>query len=185
VQPFDKIKIAGAWEVKIKIGNQYHLQIIAAPETKQFIDVENKNGQLHLRRVKHAKHFWSNDQCLAEITLPKLNSIYLLGASDVVFDGFQSENFVIVAIGASVVYGKNNVFKNLNLKSSGASKFDLLNSKVKNADVKITGASIIKLNMTGGTLIGKVAGASEILYTGSIYKQDISVFGPSLVKPLN
>ncbi|EKE01428.1 MAG: hypothetical protein ACD_21C00133G0001 [uncultured bacterium] len=206
INPFDKLKIAGAWRVKIKRGDQYHVQVTAAPEIKQFLYVKSKNGVLHLQIINHPEHAWSNIHCTAEITTPKLNSISLSGAANVAFDGFQSESFVVEATGASAVYGKNNIFndlglkgtgaskfeltdtdvvKSLNLEGTGASRFNLFKAKVKDANVKISGASRVELNMTGGALTGELSGASKIIYTGTISKYAVNTFGSSSVSSVN
>lgn len=101
------------------------------------------------------------------------------GASKI---NMESDNFADLDVdlsGSSYLDAKGSKITNLSLDAEGASDVDLGESQVVNAKVDLSGASKLKINMTGGNLMGKAEGASDVVYSGSVNSQEISTSGGS------
>jgi len=176
IQPtFTQINIKGDWTVRIIRGDQYSVKIIA-PGEKNSVQTQYTDNTLHLISSTEDNH-------IAQITLPKLIALRTAGKTHVIFSNFHVDTLTINAAGSTHLQGNDNVINQLNLSLAGDSHADLQHSSVINADVNAMGTTTIQLNMKGGDLMGKTAGLFSVTYTGTIRNQMIHSFGTSSIKP--
>lgn len=199
VRDFNSLVIKGSWDVKIKRGDQYEVNLNIPPKWMKKVQVAKNAKTLYLLFDKDSRE---RVHLSAEITMPTLKKIKSVGGNTIDFSGIDTSVLAIETAGASDIQGKDNQIANLwivtlgateitldkstignvNIKTSGASQIDLNNSVVTNAQVNLQGTSEVQLNMLGGKLTGQVAGMSSIVYRGKVSEQTIKTAGMSRVE---
>ena len=179
---FDSISVSGAWELDIKQGDDWHVQLTYPKNISQYLEIEVDNGKLHLglEGVKSGKG--KKDLHLeAKITMPALKTFDVAGAGNFKFKGFSGDKLSMTLAGAANIEGEEGRFANLDLQASGAGRVDLKEVKVHDANINLAGAGDVELTMDGGVLAGTVAGVGSIRYYGTIADNRVNVFGIGVV----
>ena len=163
---FTKINAGDAHHVTITRGSEFSIK--ASGCSADLNDLELTLESNHILNIKY-KNF-RNDRYRVDftITMPRLVSVNLSGASKGVINGFQGQNSVIRTV------------------ISGASECSVSGTGI-NASFDISGAS--KLYLSGNTenLYGTISGVSELRsYDVAATEVDVSVSGSSTayVRPL-
>lgn len=136
---FDKVRVGGAFVVKIEQGNEFKVTADGREEDLDEVEAKVSDGVLKIENRKKAKLFGNNKRVGITITMPKLESVDLSGATLTKITGFTNSN-------------------DLKVEISGASK-TLINVNVKELKLDVSGASKVELHGRANTLEADLSGA--------------------------
>jgi len=177
---FEHIKLNGIGQAYILQDNTASIKSNANPNA---IMVSQFGDELTLSAPD--SHFFQHKSIAVTIKTPSLKSLHVNGATDIQLKNFHEKKLNINLAGASSLSAVNNHIDHLHIKAAGASNINFLRSFVKNAYINFAGASHIRLNMTGGVLIGHLAGFSDIEYQGHVQKIEIEKAGLANISKIN
>jgi hypothetical protein len=139
VTNFQKIRVGGAFVVRVQKGDAFKVVADGREEDIDDIEVKVEDGTLQIENRKRIKLLGNIKRVGLTITLPSLQAIDLSGATLTKITGFDNLNELKVDIsGASKTLIDINAQK-LNLDVSGASKVELRGS-VNNLEADLAGA---------------------------------------------
>jgi hypothetical protein len=176
---FDGVAASGQWDLTIERGEAWRVAVEVPTEVVEDLRVEVDGDELSLgfERV-----WWFGDDngrnlLRATVTLPALESVVLSGASQLSFSGFAGERLAVTSSGASRIEGLASRFDALELTMSGAGSADLDDVSATNAEVAVSGAANVRLRMSGGRLTGRMSGAGNLVYLGTVSEQSVVASG--------
>ena len=166
INDFTKINVGDAHQVTITKGDEFSIK--ASGCTDDLDDLEVTLESNHILNIKYKNY--RNDRYRVDftITMPRLVSLNLSGASKGFISGFGGQNTVLRTV------------------VSGASECSVSGTGIT-ASFDISGASKVYLSGNTESLYGTISGASELRsYDVSATEVDISVSGSSTayVRPL-
>lgn len=184
-------------------GAEPSLKIIAQKNLQVEVKTEVNNGVLRLYTEK-LFHFSTDEDIIAEISIPQLKLLTITGAGDANVDGnVNGEVFELKVSGAGDVVLQSINANKFIAKLSGAGDVAVRSGMVNEADLRITGMGDIKAyglqannasaSITGAgdiqitalnTLNASITGAGDIKYKGKP-AVSTSITGPGSVKPAN
>ncbi len=186
---FNELEISGLFDLYIKQGNGYEVELIGPASEKEKYKVVRMGNTLVIdysdeKRFRLRKNPLRFEEMKINITMPEVDKINLKGAGKVFVNGFTEDNLKIKVLGAIKVKADVNA-RNLALylsgaselslsgegtkmdaKIIGASKFDGYDFKVKDALVEASGASKAKVYVIGRLEIDEGL-ASKVSYKGN------------------
>ena len=180
VKKFDKITVAGSWSVRISQGTEYSVKV-QAPAELVAKSCTLENGELIIN--KYDGDITPTPRI--EITMPTLESIHVLGASEIHVSNFNAEKrpFALTVEGATSFRADNSTFANLDIACQGASSIVFRSCLITAAVVNVSGASNVELErMDGGELSGSLNGVASLRYSGNISANKIKTTGLAVVK---
>jgi len=166
IADFTKINMGDAHVVTITKGDQFSIK--ASGCTDDLDDLELTLESNHILNIKYKNSRNHRYRVDFTITMPRLVSLNLSGASQGFISGFGGQNTVIRTV------------------VSGASECSVSGTGI-NASVDISGASKVYLSGNTESLYGTISGASELRsYDVSATEVDITISGSSTayVRPL-
>lgn len=186
VTDFDRVAVSGQWEVTIERGDTWRVAVEAPMELLEYLRVERDGDELDLG-LEGGRWFgggWGrNSNALeATITMPALEGLETSGASTLSFSGFDGRELSIVSSGASELRASTSRYDDLRLVMSGAGSAMLDELTATNADVTVSGAADVRLRMAGGRLTGRLSGASDLEYFGTVNEQSLSQSGAGSIR---
>lgn len=174
---FQHIEIVGGWKIVLTQSETYSIRVHMPQYLEEMTTIRTNNGTLLLSIRPETQFNVEAYPATAEISLPQLTGIQSRGGSKLDISGFATDSLRIRSDGATSIRGDDNTVTSLFLNTTGASDINFKNSKITNADVQITGAGSIRLTMAGGRLTGSVAGASSVVYYGTVSQENIKTGG--------
>ena len=182
---FDGVSIAGQWQVTIERGDAWRVSVEVPGEYADQVRVERNGDVLNLAypfrfggfsrggfgRVDRQRPFQ------ATITMPALETLGLLGASQLSFSGFEGSALSLNVSGAIDLTGAASRFDALTLYLSGAGSVNLADVPVTDANVDISGATSVTLRMAGGRLSGDLSGTANLEYYGTVSEERVEKSG--------
>jgi len=166
ITDFSKINVGDAHHVTITKGDEYSIK--ASGCSDDLNDLELTLESNHVLNIKYKNFRNGRNRVDFAITMPRLVSVNLSGASKGFITGFGGQNSVIRTV------------------VSGASECSVSGTGI-NASFDVSGASTVYLSGNTESLYGTISGASELhSYDVSATEVDITVSGSSTayVKPL-
>lgn len=140
---FTEIHTHGSFNVEITDGANTSVSVEAQQNLQQYIEVENNNGELHIRNKK-GYDIQSDRDIIVYVTAPSLKGIYLQGSGNVNSTNQLkgSERFEIKSSGSGNV---NVDVETSSLKASIAGSGNItLKGKTSNLEGSISGSGNIK-----------------------------------------
>lgn len=184
-QDFDRVGISGQWEVTLERGDAWRVAVEVPVELLEYLRVERDGDVLELGlEGGWVRGGWgrNRDALKATITMPSLEGLELSGASSLSFSGFEGRELSIVSSGASELRANASRYDDLRLVLSGAGAAQLGDLTATNADVTVSGAADVVLRMGGGRLTGRLSGASDLDYFGTVSEQNVSQSGAGSIR---
>jgi hypothetical protein len=183
---FDRVGVSGQWQVTIERGDTWRVAVDAPVELLEYVRVEHVGDELRLGLDggwQFGGGWGRNSNALeATITMPALSRLETSGASTLSFSGFEGRELSIVSSGASELRANTSRYDDLRLVMSGAGSAMLGDLTATNADVTVSGAAEVRLRMAGGTLSGRLSGASDLEYSGTVSAQTLSQSGAGSIR---
>ncbi len=177
---FEELEFLQSWNVNIIYGDQYKIVVTASESIINKLHIKQAGNRVHFSMDSHIDTSVSNYSIFAEITMPDIRKIQVKGAADISLDGFNLESLELINSGAGQIDAQNMEIENLILDADGATYMDFSSIDIKNCRMEIDGVGNISLNMNGGELSGYIRGAANVMYKGSVSKEDVKVSGVSV-----
>lgn len=183
VDDYDKIGVAGSFNVKLYKGNEGTITIKADENLLEYIITEVENGDL---KIKFKKGYTINSRKTIEITVPfeDIEAISLAGSGDVFStDVIKSPELKLSLAGSgnlnlnvdtndldSSIAGSGNIKLNGETKEfscniAGSGNLNGSDLKASVAKAKIAGSGNIKINAVN-EIHAKIAGSGNVIYSG-------------------
>ena len=119
---FQTIHLSAQWDVKIRPGQQFKVQIVNA-DTSLRPKFENIKGTLYLKLDSASGNHSRGIH--ARIIAPSLRHIVSTGESSVNIEGFTTDSLNVTIDDGCTFTGKANNFKFLSFKSTGDARIEL------------------------------------------------------------
>lgn len=186
---FDGIEISGKFDVRIRNGNDYSVEVLGPERSKEKYDISQSGSTLIIDFEGKRNFDWKlRDLKIEEvqiiITMPDIEKIEATGIGSIRFDEFTGDDMDIDLRGPVKLRGEVTAH-NITINLSGSSEADLsgsannlnarvelasrlraYNLEVQDAFVETSGASTAKINVRG-TLEMEEGISSEINYRGN------------------
>lgn len=172
VNEFNKMKIEGAFDVKVKCGYKSSLKIIAEENLMPLIKTEVYNNTLF---ICSQKNILPKKKLEIEITVKDLNEISCSGANKVLVENIKTDNFIINLSGADYVKLKGEV-DDFKAKISGAGSLDARELKAGNVYVSVSGTANANV-YASNFLDASISGVGNISYYGNPEKIKSNISG--------
>jgi phage shock protein PspC (stress-responsive transcriptional regulator) len=191
---FDEVEISGKFDVRIKNGHDYNVELIGPENEKSKYKIYVSGSTLVIDyQSKNIK--WGNNLNIEDmrinITMPSLQKLEATGMGSIRFDNFHQDDMEIESRGPVDIRGEISTRKlsinltgkselelsgnadNLDAQLELASKLRAYSLNVQDAIVEVTGGSTAKVNVAGNLEIEEGV-ASEVDYRGSpnVVKRD-------------
>ncbi len=161
IRDFQKIKVGGTFDVKVKQGTEYKLEVAARNERDlNDLDIEKSGDALSI--AFENRFFKDREKVVVYITMPNIEGLDISGASKIQVYRFKNMDDLDVEISGASKAAIDIEANNLTINDSGASKLSI-RGEVKNLDIDISGASKIEaenLNITHAKV--NASGASDV-----------------------
>ena len=186
---FDGVSVSGQWQVTIERGDAWRVSVEVPAEVADQVRVERSGDTLNLTYAFRFGGFGGGFSrggfggvdrprpFQATITMPALETLGFVGASQVSFSGFEGSALSLHVSGAVDLTGAASRFDTLTLYLSGAGSVDLADVPVTDANVDISGAPSVTLRMAGGRLSGDLSGTANLEYYGTVSAERIDRAG--------
>lgn len=183
VSDFDRIDVAGVYEIDVTVGGDYSVEVSGAPSEMERLDVSVENGKLILDqdRFKKNKRRWRNMGLTAVISAPSLASIDIAGVADATIRGVDSEAFDIDLSGVGDLNVSGSCGR-LNADVSGVGDLDASELECRIVNVEVSGigeaqvyaSEAVEASVNGiGSIV--VHGSPESVEKNSTFLANISV----------
>ena len=166
VSAFDQIALFGPVNLKIKQGEVQDVSVLAEPEIFEYVSYEVNDGRLEIGIKENISCFFTEVGVVIEITVPDLEALFVVGASEVSSIGdLELDDLRIDATGLAVLDLSGTV-DNLVLDASGEMQlrgFDLVSQEVR---ITVSGRANVEITCED-TLTITVLGSATIKYKGT------------------
>ena len=153
-------------------GGADHEAVVVGPQSLlSALDIAIDEGTL---TASVRSGFRGGGRLTLRATAPTLAALRFAGASDASIAGIDSESLAIELLGASELRVEDSTIGALTLRSQGAADIDLSGALVTDAHLDMSGASDLTLTMNGGVLAGRVSGAGDVTYGGSVSSVELT-----------
>jgi hypothetical protein len=173
---FKGVEVGGIFEVEIRAGKDFSVQVEADDNLIQYVRTEVRGGVL---RIETTKRISSQTPLRIVVSAPDIEMVDVSGVSKVSVTGISNPALRLETSGASKVSisGETAVFT---VGVSGASRIDADGLKTKDATIKASGASHVNV-AASERLVANASGASKIGYTGSPARVEEDTSGASKI----
>lgn len=122
IENFEKLDFSANWDVNIKQGNEYRVELDTEENDTFKSKLQNIDGTLYFTVVnsnekKHKRSIQAN------ITMPSLKAIKAAQGTIIHLENFQSDSLSVIMESGGVFTGDNNHFKYISFKASGDTLF--------------------------------------------------------------
>lgn len=165
---FNAITIAGVYELDVRVGSDFSVELSGPAYEMDRVDASVKNGALVLdqrKRMKGEKKHHHRDGVEAVITMPSLTAVKISGVVDGHISDVDADNFTvkISGVGDLVIDGECGA---LDANLSGVGDLDARNLECSAADVKVSGVGSAVV-FASDEVDAKVSGMGDIDVYGS------------------
>ena len=178
VPSFKAVKVGGASNVEIKVGEEQSVEIETDDNLLEFTKTYVKNDTLNIER---RGNIWTSSPLRIRITVPHLTRLNLSGASKADVKGVRADKFELDLSGASKVNIEGEAATFIG-DMNGASTLNADNFKTVKAVVEASGASKADI-FVSEDLNADASGASKIYYAGNPKTVRKDESGASKVSP--
>jgi len=202
VSNYDKIGIAGSFDVKLFKGKEGEITIKADENLMEYIITEVKNGDLKIK-TKKGYNIKGSKTIIIKVPFNDISAVSLAGSGDIYSDDIIDSHDLKLSIAGSGNLDLNVSTKNLissiagsgnmNLKGdskeftcsiAGSGNINSYNMKAAIAIVKIAGSGNAKVHATK-EIHANTAGSGDIYYSGNPSIEKTSSVGSGSIKKKN
>jgi hypothetical protein len=183
-QPFDAIKLAGAFKVTAQVTHQTHTENVVVTANNNllpYIKVYVKNKTLYISKGDDWE-FHPFKKIKIMVNVDNLESIETNGSSDIHINNIRANDFAAEINGSGNVVLQGNV-KKLATKIHGSGKIDAKNLIAEKAKVSIFGSGHIIANATQKIGIN-IQGSGTVEYYGTPREIEQSFGGSGKIKAM-
>lgn len=195
VGAFDKVEMAGAYDVKLVSGSTPGVTATGGASLLDETEVIVENGELKIRPKKHGGFHWNGNGAKAvfTVTTPTLRALALAGAGDASIDKVSGDfeatlagagNLKMAAVDAGnlklAIAGSGDISgvgkaNNVDLSIAGSGDVDIQGLAAQTADISIAGAGDVRANVAGTAKVS-ILGSGDVDISGGA-KCDVSKMG--------
>ena len=161
VTGFKAIETEGAFDVEATCQKPESFEIEADDNILPLIQIEVRNGVLHLTAQKS---YNSRQGVIVRLNVPNLDSVSATGVGKFRIQGLKNDNFEVHTTGASNVVASGET-KNIEIHTTGAGSVDTHSLHAQKANVSSTGAAKVDV-YASEQLDASVSGVGRITYSG-------------------
>jgi hypothetical protein len=172
VKDFNRIKASGSFDVLVKVGEDYSLEITFDDNLIDIITTEVRGSTLYL---DSEESFSSRRSCKINITLPELNLVKLSGSGDIDVVNLNSNKFEYIVSGSGDLSASGKV-DDLEVRVSGSGDIDTKELIAQNVYVIISGSGDVRVHAEE-SFEGRISGSGDIDYYGNPENVSTSVSG--------
>ena len=184
VSDYDKIGVAGSFNVKLYKGNEGTISIKADENLMEYIITKVKNGNLEIK-PKKGYNIRSRKTIEITVSFKYLEAVSLAGSGDIYTSDFIKSSKLKLSLAGSgnldlnvdtgdldsSIAGSGNIKLNGETKEfscniAGSGNLNGLNLKASIANAKIAGSGNIKINAVN-EIHAKIAGSGNVIYSGN------------------
>ncbi len=138
---FDQIKVSGVYEIDVRVGSDFSVQLSGPADEMERVEATVKNGELNLG---HKKRNWksrhdNNDHGVeAVITMPSLTGLRVSGVVDGEVEGVDVDRFKISLSGVGDIRIAGEC-GDLDANVSGVGDLDARDLECREVDVSVSG----------------------------------------------
>lgn len=175
LRDFDRIEIAGVYELDVAVGADYSVEISGPQAQLDRVEAMVENGELILDmrdRERGEKKRRDHDSLAARVTLPALTGVDVSGVVDADIEGVDAEEFAadISGVGEMEIRGSCGRFK---AAVSGVGDLDAEELQCKDVAVDVSGIGEASV-FASESVDASVSGMGEISIYGSPARVDKS-----------
>lgn len=178
---FDRILVLSPYDVDIVQGAEFHVEVTVDRKYEDAVAVWVDDSALIVGVGEGPYNFSTLE---ARITVPKLESIEILGAGNATLSGFSQHELAVRIVGTGRVAGESLWVDELDLKVIGTGGVDFGDiGPLQHADVGLDGVNESTLNMADRSMIkGMLIGITRLKYWGNDVRLDVTKIGFSQTK---
>jgi hypothetical protein len=173
---FDGVSVEGVFELEIRVGKDFSVEVEADDNLLQYIKTEVDGGILNIETTEGVK---SSNPIRIRVTSPEINTLRASGASKVSLAGVNNSSLDVESSGASKITMEGETSE-VRIEASGASSVDAEALKAASASVDSSGASKVSV-FAIERLVSDASGASKIAYSGNPASVEKNTSGSSRV----
>ena len=156
---FSSVKITGAYDMVFTQGDSALVEVEAAENIHEYLDVKVDDGTL----ILSTKEKVNVDKVKAYVTNPALAGLGINGAGDVDIEGpVKTDDFAIEINGAGDVSVGKLSCKDMTVKINGAGDLDIKDVDCNDISIKINGAGDATLSGKAVNVEASINGVGEI-----------------------
>lgn len=135
---FDKIDVAGVYEINVAVGGGFSVAVSGAPSQIDNAEIAVKNGVLELGQETAGARSWRGFGLTATISMPSLVEIDIAGVAEGDITGVDAETFRadLSGVGDLTLAGSCGRLK---AQVSGIGELDASDLKCERADIDVSG----------------------------------------------
>ena len=199
VSDYDKIGVAGSFDVKLLKGEEGEITIKADKNLMEYIITEVKNGNLKIK-TKKGYSIRSNKTIIITVPFETINAVSLAGSGDIYSEDVIDSSNLKLSLAGSGNLNLNVSTKNLTSKIAGSGNMTLngdsneftcsiagsgningYDLKATVVTVKIAGSGNVKVHAINA-IFAKAAGSGNIYYIGNPSIEKTSSVGSGSIK---
>ena len=181
VKPFEKISVAGSFDVHYVQGETTSVKVEGPVKYLQQTVIANDGKTL---RIKTKRGVWrSMEDVNVYITSPDLTHVSMAGSGEFDAEGMvDTDNLTLELAGSGEIDFKQLVCDNLNIQVAGSGDVDVESVDVNKADMQIAGSGDIKVHFVRADFVSaQVAGSGDIKLSGKAKQVEKKVAGSGSV----
>ena len=135
---FDRIQVAGAYELHVQVGGKYAVNISGSDRALGRLNVHVDDGTLVLDQNKEFADGFHLESLKATITMPRLKGVEVKGFADVEIEGIDADTFD-AELGGAAAMELSGRCGALNARLSGIGELDAKALRCKRVEVRVSG----------------------------------------------
>lgn len=160
LKDFTKIDASGIVKIVLKQEPTWNIRVVESNNPYLKTIVKKQGETLRIYTENKQKSSRNADSPVVYVTMPKLRSIEMAGATKMEAGDFTTDDFSLEVSGASKVTLGNIVGKTAEIDCSGASKLTVGNIDCRTAEIDCSGASNLTVSLKAKLLSIENSGAS-------------------------
>ena len=174
LEGFDSIRIDGVFEIDVRVGDDFAVEVEAEDNLLEYIIVEVRRGEL-LLDIEDDVDIETDEKFRVQIGMPALVEIDGNGVYDLTATGLDNEMTQIYTEGVGSIRLEGRTRK-LRVECEGVGNADLRDLVAQEADVRVEGVGDVHV-FVEQDLRARVSGLGEITYSGNPDSVDDHVDG--------
>ena len=180
---FTAISVFAPYKVIATQGEDFLVEVIVDAEDADAIDVSKAGSTLILDLQPGSYQF---DTLEARVTMPRLNTFEIIGASNSTLSGFDENELDVEIIGTAHVLGQSMQINDLSVRFVGTGDVNFGNiDPLQTAHVDLDGVIQTTLNMdVESTITGRMIGLAMLRYWGTNVDLQVTTIGLAEIERL-
>ena len=177
VKSFTRIESSGSADIHVTVGDNLSVKVTIDDNLIDLIETEVRGKTL---KIDNSENYRSRHGCKIEITVPKLERVYLRGSGDVLVERLDAEYFEFKLAGSGSLTAEGTTDE-LELHLSGSGDIDTRDLIAQEAYASLSGSGEIKIHAEE-SFDGSLSGSGDIDIYGNPSDFSKSVSGSGSIR---